>query len=275
MPNRIGFRRFIDAKKQITPFKFDPTLVTFTAGISKRNSAGPFAAGVMVQGNRTDTAGTTGDIVQLTSNAAQISANGSTGFFYNVLDEYQGSIVFWITPEWNGNDGLQHTVFGSPLNINRFLIEKTATNILRLLVNGSLYGSIDTSANNWIAGTTYNVVFRWDKNTIDGLNYGSCSINDVTTFNNSSNPANPGSVGVLNIGNYNNLNALNALLEGFTIFRRVLFDGSYGTDVGNGDEIALIYNAGTGKDPCEITGSWDVTFCLPTDSDTSTALVTG
>jgi hypothetical protein len=47
---------------------------------------------------------------------------------------------------------------------------------------------------------------------------------------------------------------------------RFLFDGTYGTDVqGNGDELALIYNAGSGTDPTEITGSWDVCLCAPTN----------
>jgi hypothetical protein len=66
----------------------------------------------------------------------------------------------------------------------------------------------------------------------------------------------------------------NAIIEGLTIYRRPLFDGTYGTDVGNGDEINLIYNSGTGKDPTLVTGSWDVVFALPTNASTG-ALATG
>ena len=55
----------------------------------------------------------------------------------------------------------------------------------------------------------------------------------------------------------------------------MLHDGTYGVDLqGNGDEINLIYNAGAGTDPTEITGSWDVVFCVPTNA-TPGILATG
>lgn len=269
MPNRIGFRRFIDAKKQITPFKFDPALVTFTAGMSKRNSAGPFAGGVMVQG-KVDGSGICDRLVFPYGN--QVAEN-----FRQNIDPYQGSIVLWITPEWNGNDGLNHTLLNNSVAGAIGLLKDTAGN-LKISLNG-IADLASTSVVSWFAGTTYCVIARWDsKNTLDGTNYSSISINDVHTFGRTTSwvaPVSSTEIGVGATSSASPITPSNAILEGLTIFRRVLFDDSYGTDVGNGDEIALIYNAGTGKDPCEITGSWDVTFCLPTDSDTSTALVTG
>ena len=77
------------------------------------------------------------------------------------------------------------------------------------------------------------------------------------------------------IGTYNGVEKpANARIEALTIYRRPLFDGTYGVDVGNGDEIAAIYNSGNFADPCEITGSWDVVVCFPTDA-TPGALVSG
>jgi hypothetical protein len=70
--------------------------------MAKRNSAGPFAAGPMVQG--TLNGATTTDILSF-SRGNQISRN-----FYEHIDPYQGSLVLWITPEWNSNDGKIHTV---------------------------------------------------------------------------------------------------------------------------------------------------------------------
>ena len=65
-----------------------------------------------------------------------------------------------------------------------------------------------------------------------------------------------------------------SIIEGLTVYRRPLWDGSTGTNVGNGDEINLIHAAGAGADPCLITGSWDVVLCLPTNS-TAEEIVTG
>ena len=79
----------------------------------------------------------------------------------------------------------------------------------------------------------------------------------------------------IRIGSRNDGSApANAIIEGLTIYRRPLYDGAYGSNVGNGDEINLIYNSGTGKDPTLVTGSWDVVFALPTNS-TVGALATG
>jgi len=79
----------------------------------------------------------------------------------------------------------------------------------------------------------------------------------------------------MNIGSTGSTWGANAELEGIFYFRRVFWDGTYGTDVNSGiDEIALI---SAGADPCAIAGgggSWDCTFGLPTDS-TPAALVTG
>jgi len=42
----------------------------------------------------------------------------------------------------------------------------------------------------------------------------------------------------------------NSIIEGLTVYRRPLWDGDYGVDVGNGDEVALI---SAGVDPCTVT----------------------
>ena len=53
------------------------------------------------------------------------------------------------------------------------------------------------------------------------------------------------SIGMGNSGNYN----ADAIIEGLRIDRFVWYDGTYGTDIGVGDLINLVYNAGSGADP--------------------------
>jgi hypothetical protein len=238
--------------------KFNAATASFTAGMAKRlPPTGPFAAVLLVQGQASGYSSAS-DVLAIAPGTAIKT------FFYPNFDEYQGTVVFWITPEWNGNDGLRHQIFteaayGSPS------LQKTTGSNLSFNVGGSTLISASVAA--WVAGTTYCVVIRWDsKNTLDGTNYMCISINDVHTLGASSCVLANG-ISVLNFYG-------DCILQGLTIYRRPLFDGAYGCDVGNGDEINLIYNAAAGTDPTEITGSFDVCLCVPTNA-TPGALTTG
>lgn len=245
-------------------FNYATASATFTPSMAKRNSAGPFAAGPMVQG----LAGTSN-----TDTLTFPRGNEVSGRFYQNFDVNQGSIVFWITPEWNGNDGSLYRIFDPH---DYFRIYKSGDGRL-YFSRYTLSTSVDVSS--WVAGSTYSVIVRWDNDlTIDGTNKLSISVNDVTTYGGGSgdptdhyNFANPAYIGTRN---YPNDGPANAIIEGLTIYRRPLYDGQYGIDVGNGDEIAQTYNSGTGKDPTLVTGSWDVVFALPTNASTG-ALTTG
>jgi len=234
---------------------FNTTDQTFTPLMAKRNSAGPFAAGVMVQG---DSVGTIGDNLSY-SRGSQINSN-----FYQTMDVNQGSISLWITPEWNGNDNQLHVIWWPA---GSFYLRKETNNTLLFRIGGNI--SVDVSS--WTAGTTYHVIGRWDyKNTLDGTNYASLSINGVTTFGVTSFSAQtPSASQYIGVSNGSSFFA-NAIIEGLTIYRRPLYEATTpsGINVGNGDEISSIYNSGTGKDPTLVTGSWDVVFDLPTNAST-------
>ncbi len=225
---------------------------TFTAKMAKRNSEGPFAAGVTVQGiedNKLDV-------------LSYVRGNYIGDRFYDVGDDNQGSYVFWITPMWDGNDGLRHEITKS----SGFGLYKGVDNKLYFSANWNLTYGVDVSS--WQAGETHSVVVRWDgDNTLDGINYISISIDGTNYYGDNTLGSVDGAT-IREIGSYNSQYPLNAIIEGLTIYRRVLYDGTYGTDIGNGNEISQIYNSGVGKDPTEITGSWDVVFCLPTDGST-------
>ncbi len=234
-------------------FNFDINSSTFTPNMAKRNSAGPFAAGVMVGGKWVD--GSESDILTF-ERGSQISGN-----FFSNKDMNQGSIVLWITPEWNGNDDVIHYIYGT----SYFSLVKTAASSLyvNFYDGNSWVSSAVKNVSDWVSGSTYLVIFRWDmKNKLDGTNHTSITVNNLTIFGTTS------VSGIYPPWNTYRIYSNNALIEGLTVYRRPLFDGQYGIDVGNGNEIEQIYNNGAGKDPTLVTGSWDVVFDLPTNAST-------
>ncbi|MEI6327367.1 MAG: prepilin-type N-terminal cleavage/methylation domain-containing protein [Candidatus Roizmanbacteria bacterium] len=239
---------------------------TFTPALAKRTPpAGPFAAGVMVQGIQ----GANGTNDSITaSHGTQVAGN-----FYQNFDGNQGSIVFWITPEWNGNDGLMHDLFetsGGP-----FLLRKHAANILQFYDGTNSFAGPSTTS--WVPGSTYLVIVSWDsRNYLSGSSYVRFTVNNTHTFTGSSFTANTQGAN-LELGFRSGNTAADALIQGLTIYRRPLYEATTpsGINVGNGDEISQIYNSGTGRDPTLVTGSWDVVFALPTNASTGALGTTG
>jgi hypothetical protein len=238
----------------------DLSASTFTAKMAKRNGGGPFAGGVTVQG--ISGAGK-GDILTY-----DYKYNRIEDFFYHTLDFSQGTLTMWVTPSWNGSDDVRRMLFSDYSGIR---LEKRGSDLVFQIIPWTLSGSYNIS--DWQEGETYLIIVRWDtNNTIDGSNHISFTVNNITAFTANSTDYRGfiGGTSPLGIGGYRHTGdyPANANIEGLTIYRRVLFDGTYGTDIGNGNEIEQIYNSGSGKDPTEITGSWDVVFCLPTDGST-------
>ena len=244
---------------------YDSNAVTFTPGMAKRTGPGPFAAAPIVQG-AWDGSGA-GD------NLESSRGNQVTGVFYDNFDGSQGSVVFWWTPERTRD---------ATFTTDEWLYDIDAQMTLRYehdnnRLAGTIGAQLIQKAFSSVAGTTYNVVVRWDTaNTLDGTNYASISVNDAHSFIVTSAPSTITPDATINWGlqSFDAVKQANAIIEGLTVYRRVLWDGAYGTDVGNGDELAAIYAAGAGADPTLTTGSWDVVFALPTDSSTG-ALVSG
>ena len=217
-------------------FKFDPALVTFTPGMAKRTSAGPFETAPIVQG-KWDGTGTPDNI--LFGQGSQISRD-----WYANFDPYQGSLICWFTPEWDGNDGKIHYIFNN-VTANGLTVYKHSDNNLYLSVGGQ---SVNASAAAWTAGTTYFLVFRWDtKKSIDGTNYLCVSINDVHTYGGTAAPNVIAPAATLYIGHTGSTYAADGIIEGLACIRRVIFDGTYGVaanwdDSGAIDEINEMYS---------------------------------
>ena len=237
---------------------------TFTPGMAKREGPGPFAAAPIVQGTF-DSAGVPDTLTFL--RGSQID-----GSWYDNFDPEQGTIVLWWTPEHDDTgDGVFYLWRAS---VKYQVAYAAATGLLVV----ELGGKTKNVSHVPVPGTAVNLVISWDvNNPIDSTNYLRVSVDDVHTYGSPSQPTSEPPLTDIGIGH--NVpgpptRGANAIIEGLHIYRRVLYDGAYGTDVGNGDEIAAIHAAGVGADPTLITGSWDCVFACPTNSAVG-ALVTG
>ncbi|MCP4127921.1 MAG: hypothetical protein GY753_12775 [Gammaproteobacteria bacterium] len=237
-------------------FDFDPSKADFTARMAKRLAPGPFDAAPIVQG-RVDGTGEADKVY--VSQGGQID-----GEFHENFDNYRGSIVFWITPEWDGDDGRSHWILDDGAT-HRFSIYKRADGMLRFLSVGAA-AEVDISSGR--SGGTHCIVVRWDSMaTLDGTNHMCISVDGYHVFGNSTGIT-LGNPLLLRIGGRNdtaNSEAVDAIVEGITIYRRPLFDGTYGHNAGLGDEIELIYAGGSGRRPEEVTGWNDICFQFATD----------
>lgn len=257
----------------LAPFDFDLGSLTFTAGMAKR-AGGAFAAAPIVQGKWDGTG--TPDILSY--------PRGNLIFdnFYTGIDPNQGTISFWVTPEWDGDDGIEHEIYNAEGCVRVF---KYTDDELKLFVRDGTPSNVShgVDISSWTAGTTYHVVCRWDSiRTLDGTNNLCVSINDSHDFGGIVDGITSPPYSNIWIGNrLGNSDSTDSIIEGLRIDRRVWYESTSGTGEpyyfdasGYIDEIAAAYAAGAGADPALVEASWDGCMCLPTDSAVG-ALATG
>jgi len=254
-------------------YNFDLGDITFSDDMAVRAGAKAFDTAPIFQGKWDGTG--TPDAVSFSRGTL---LGNQTQYFYSNFDPYQGSISFWITLEWAGNDGIEHNILYASAN---YRLYKSTGNALVLIAGGQTYTGPSTAA--WTAGTTYHLVASWDaKNTLDGTNYARWSVNDAHTYSVTTQPTASAPGATVGVGStITPTLAADAQISGLFVWRRVLYDGTYGVgatfdESGLVDEIAAVYAAGAGADPAQVVGgSWDCTFCLPTDQSEGALATTG
>lgn len=86
---------------------------------------------------------------------------------YDNLNLNQGTISLWVKPNWNGNDGKNHTIIysGQDWNNNSFYIQKGEDNNLKFITannntNYLSYPEVDIS--DWKKNEWYHLAFTWN-----------------------------------------------------------------------------------------------------------------
>ncbi len=109
-----------------------------------------------------------GDNLQY-SRGSQSTPDG-TNVVYENFDPNQGTLEFWVRPNWDGDDGLRHYITqGWHDTNNRFQIRKDiSTNDLYFSYyansSGADVGAYDISS--WNAGVWHHIIGVWDKNNV-------------------------------------------------------------------------------------------------------------
>jgi hypothetical protein len=83
------------------------------------------------------------------------------------FDTQQGTLEMYVKPDWNGNDGENHTIFfsGNSSTNNSFFIYKSDTNKLIFKTSDNMSNSNNNPSmgvSSWVKNTWYHLAFTWD-----------------------------------------------------------------------------------------------------------------
>lgn len=122
---------------------------------------------------------TASDDLQISRGSAPLNP----GVDYENLNGNQGTLEFWIRPNWNGDDDPQRYFFDMVSGSNRIRVRKReAFNDLRFEINDKDGDNHDVShdISDWDAGTWYHVVCTWDFNADAMALYTNGTVRDNT-----------------------------------------------------------------------------------------------
>ena len=175
------------------------------------------------------------------SRGSQATPDG-TNVVYENFNPNQGTLEFWVKPNWNGNDGVNYYIIDvRNTDSQRIRFFKNSLNNWSLEINGTYAAG---SAASVVAGTWYHLIATWDTTKLlpDGSYYLRTWLNGAALANSASDPTNASAAGsVINIGSdYAVAYKFNGTIAG-RILNRLL----------SSTEITALYASGAGS-----TDSW-------------------
>jgi len=231
--------------------------MVFQPGLGQRPGTAAFDFGVAYQAFPPAQVDQRGD-------ALEVSAGQPIGGnFRGHVDGSQGTVLAWVTPTWSAAELGDAPVFlWSVANIR---LGGSVSGGLLVQVGPRTVRTVELPLQ--ASGLPHLVVLRWDsKRPLDGTNHLLVTVNDVTVGVDEPLTAGPPQAFVVGAIAANGHFSSGSLIEGFTVYRRPLFDGEHGVDVGNGDELTVLLGANDHPlDVVAFTGSWDVVSALPMD----------
>lgn len=248
-----------DAGSLQHPFTVEPAMSKRRT--DRADGGGPFRVAPLIQPG----AGATchqGDVV-----AAGLGARIGDSL-YEHFDGTQGSIVFWVTPEWNIDDISDSTRHFLRLGDFALGVDGTARGVFVQI--GTSRQVFAGALADWTAGSTHFVALRWDiRHLFNGNGHVVLTVDDraYDGFLDSLQPPALDTPLFIGASDQTGSSVIGALVEGLTIYRRPLTGGNAGVSVGHGAELDAIHNLGHGREPTLVTGSWEVVFALPGDGE--------
>ena len=243
-----------DAGSYDTPIAFTPELQVYAVD-------GPFNTGVLAQGSPPSWSCVRGDAIVISP------GDRIGGELYSHFDPGQGSLVFWASPDWD----IAELVDDSRVlfRAGDFTLGVDGPSLgAYVQVNATTRVTFDGALDNWTPLSSHMVVLRWDSRSSFAGGHVALVVDD-RLYQGVAQPFTPAPGGaelVVGAADASGEGASGVFISGLTVYRRPLFNAEGGVRAQHDDEIAAIYDGGTGRDPSLVTGSWDVVFALPTDA---------
>jgi hypothetical protein len=230
--------------------------IVFTESMYKReDGVEPFDAAPIIQGAFNGSGSS--DILSV-SRGNQIYGN-----YYSYFDGYQGTVVKWWKPEKSRNASYTKDEYLWYVSPDYYCRYSHVDEQLEVAWGGQTH----THSLTTVAGTKYFVAVRGDcSNTLDGTNYISISVDDSHSYGATSQPTATAPDASMYFGSNGTGYPVNAILTGTTFFRRPLYDGTHPSKLSDtGDELAEMYNSGTGRCPELAARCFDIALQISTD----------
>lgn len=164
---------------------------------------------------------------------------------YINLNTYQGTIIIWVKPYFDGDDGLTHGIFQFQFDANnRILLAKNDSNNLFSRVewnNVPIDNLISVTSANFTAGEWHFIALRWDiNNAFDGTNFSGLQLDAAVQMSSTALGTPQGTPTQLRIGVNQAADSqqFDGLLH-YQLFERALTD----------TEISDLRNSGAGVEP--------------------------